>query len=281
MVDNSLYTNFDLEYSKTIKRSTGVDCNTQYHKLKLIFVCMLVLNAILVVIILCMSFLTSPPSESTPNGTQARHSSQESPNVRCLSIKNKLSRLYRNGQMVDMIADNDECSVDDMLDSFIKYFEITQQRQKLKRSLAYHLTSNNTLTERCTNSRVYKCLKNWDIRLNTTSLTVKDGTIYVPASGSYFIYSRVDFHASINTTKPVVEFISHVLRYSISGNRYRNLEVNRLKFESHANLISHVSYLEKIEYMEEGSRIKIALDLPQHIDMKPAMTMGTFGMFSL
>ena len=110
---------------------------------------------------------------------------------------------------------------------------------------------------------------------------VQDGTIFVPSSGPYFLYSRVEFNVYVNSTIPIVDFIDHVFRYSNTGHSYRNLEVNKIKFESHNHYINHVSYLGKVEYLEKGGLIKVALNLPPHVDMKPAMTMGTFGMFRL
>ena len=110
---------------------------------------------------------------------------------------------------------------------------------------------------------------------------VKDGSIFVPSSGPYFLYNRVEFNAYVNSTVPIVDVLDHAFRYSNTGHSYRSIEANKIKFESHNNYISIVSSLEKIEYLEEGSQIKVALDLPQYVDMKPVMTMGTFGMFRL
>lgn len=40
--------------------------------------------------------------------------------MKCLSIQKKLNRLYRNGQMVDIVNDEDKCSMEDLMDSFIQ-----------------------------------------------------------------------------------------------------------------------------------------------------------------
>ena len=42
------------------------------------------------------------------------------PHMKCLSIQTKLNRLYRNGQMVDKVNDDEECSMEDLMDSFIQ-----------------------------------------------------------------------------------------------------------------------------------------------------------------
>ena len=44
----------------------------------------------------------------------------QSPHMKCLSIQKKLNRLYRNGQMVDKVNDDEECSMEDLMDSFIQ-----------------------------------------------------------------------------------------------------------------------------------------------------------------
>ena len=44
----------------------------------------------------------------------------ESAHMKCLSIQKKLNRLYRNGQMVDKVNDDEQCSMEDLMDSFIQ-----------------------------------------------------------------------------------------------------------------------------------------------------------------
>jgi len=43
----------------------------------------------------------------------------------------------------------------------------------------------------------------------------------------------------------------------------------------------HISYIERIQYLEKGSFIKIALDLPRDVSMQPSISSGAFGMFKL
>lgn len=92
-----------------------------YRRLKLFFTMMLLLNALLlVVVIICMLFII--PQMSTTNNRQEPQTNvaPESAHMKCLSIQTKLNKLYRNGQMVDKVNDDEECSMEDLMDSFIQ-----------------------------------------------------------------------------------------------------------------------------------------------------------------
>ena len=92
-----------------------------YRRLKFFFTMMLLLNALLLmVVIICMLLIV--PHMSTMNNRQEPQPTPmpQSPHMKCLSIQTKLNRLYRNGQMVDKVNDDEECSMEDLMDSFIQ-----------------------------------------------------------------------------------------------------------------------------------------------------------------
>ena len=100
----------DLSYGKAVMK---------YKKLRFTFICMLVLNALLLVVVsICLIIIVPNITEERRNSPQTVHqTSERSSRVKCLMIQKKLHRLYKNGQMVDKVGDNDECSMEDLLDS--------------------------------------------------------------------------------------------------------------------------------------------------------------------
>lgn len=252
-----------------------------YHKLKLSFICMLFLNALLLlVVIICMVLII--PHASTTNSDVSKPDGQTSTaHMKCLSIKQKLNRLYRNGQMVDDVKDNEKCSMEDLLDSFIQHVEDAMQREKSNISSAFHLVSNNTEADRCQDSRTLYCLKNWKLSINTTKITVNNESIVVPSSGAYFLYSRVVVNAKLKEDLKEMDTITHSIRYSNTGEQFKDLEASIIKCGVIKNTMSHISYIEKIQYLEKDSLIKVALDMPRDVSMQTSIGSGAFGMFKL
>ncbi|CAG2253937.1 unnamed protein product [Mytilus edulis] len=252
-----------------------------YHKLKISFMCMLILNALLlVVVVICMLMIV--PNISTMDDKTPPQSSDTLPDhVACLSIKNKLNRLYRNGQMVENVKDGDKCSMEDLMDSFIQHVEDVMQKNKSLDSAAFHLVTNNTYTERCQDSKTLHCLKNWKLSMNTTKISVKDEIIEIPSSGPYFLYSRVVINAKVNSHLNDMETITHSIRSSNTGHHFSDIETSMVKCGVIKNTMSHISYIEKIQYLEQGTKIKVALDFPKDIIMQPSVNSGAFGMFKL
>ncbi|VDI43410.1 Hypothetical predicted protein [Mytilus galloprovincialis] len=252
-----------------------------YHKLKISFMCMLILNALLlVVVVICMLMIV--PNISTMDDKTPPHTSDKlQDHVTCLSIKNKLNRLYRNGQMVENVKDDDKCSMEDLMDSFVQHVEDVMQKNKSLDSAAFHLVTNNTYTDRCQDSKTLHCLKNWKLSMNTTKISVKDEIIEVPSSGPYFLYSRVVINAKVNSHVNDMETITHSIRSSNTGHHFSDVETSMVKCGVIKNTMSHISYIEKIQYLEQGTQIKVALDFPKDIIMQPSVNSGAFGMFKL
>lgn len=201
--------------------------------------------------------------------------------MKCLSIQKKLNRLYRNGQMVDIVNDEDKCSMEDLMDSFIQHVEESMKKEKSKNSSAFHLVSNNTDITRCKDSRTLFCLRNWKLSLNTTQISINDDSIVVPSSGAYFLYSRVVINAKLGNNLKDTDMITHTIRYSNTGHQFKDLETSSIKCGVIKDTMTHISYIEKIQYLEKGSFIKIALDFPRDASMQPSISAGAFGMFKL
>lgn len=254
-----------------------------YHKLKISFMCMLILNALLLVVVIICMLMIVPNISTMDNNTppQSPDKFQDKDHLTCLSIKNKLTRLYRNGQMVENVKDGDKCSLEDFMDSFIQHVEDEMQKEKSNDSAAFHLVTNNTYTDRCQDSKILHCLKNWKLSMNTTKISVKDESIEVPSSGPYFLYSRVVINAKVNSHLSEMETITHSIRYSNTGHHFSDLETSMVKCGVIKNTMSHISYIEKIQYLQQGSQIKVALDFPKDVVMQPSVNSGAFGMFKL
>ena len=107
-----------------------------YHKLKISFTVMLVLNAILLVLVItCMVFIIpniTSKSEDKPNGEQTYVAAvtdvpavptpttgEGRTFVNCQSIRDKLGKVYINGQKVDNI-NGKTCSMEDLIDSIVQ-----------------------------------------------------------------------------------------------------------------------------------------------------------------
>ncbi|VDI28509.1 Hypothetical predicted protein [Mytilus galloprovincialis] len=320
-----------------------------YHKLKISFMCMLILNALLLVVVVICMLMIVPNISTMDDKTPPQNSDTLQDHVKCLSIKNKLNRLYRNGQMVENVKDGDKCSMEDLIDSFIQvsmsvvvnvlwklrllhpskksmedswtpkevcqccnFYEVmallhqlvsfvsgckcsmedlmdsfiqhvedVMQKNKSLDSAAFHLVTNNTYTERCQDSKTLHCLKNWKLSMNTTKISVKDEIIEVPSSGPYFLYSRVVINAKVNSHLNDMETITHSIRSSNTGHHFSDIETSMVKCGVIKNTMSHISYIEKIQYLEQGTKIKVALDFPKDIIMQPSVNSGAFGMFKL
>lgn len=123
--------------SKTSERNLF----SQYEKLKLSFLCMLVLNAILLlVVVICMCIIVSNVSKmNPPEETEPTQAGLRSPTVQCHSIKAKLNKLYRNGQMVDNVTDDVECTMGDLMDSFVQVCSTSVCRSVLMMHILYHI----------------------------------------------------------------------------------------------------------------------------------------------
>lgn len=256
----------------------------KYKRLKLTFVCMLILNAILLVVTaMCMIMLVTNMTEKDQNNNPQtdRLKDEQSTRLKCLMIQKKLHRLYKNGQMVEKVNDNDECSMEDLLDSFTQHIEQSMQKEKSNQSAAFHLVSNNKKAERCKDSRTLHCLKGWKLSMNTSKMDIDDESIVVPSSGAYFIYSRVVINAELNQKLAETEVITHFVRYSNTGQIFSDLEKSSIKCGVIGNTMSHISYIEKIQYLEKDSRIKVALNYPRSLDMQDSVSNGVFGMFKL
>ena len=253
-----------------------------YRRLKFFFTMMLLLNALLLmVVIICMLLIV--PHMSTMNNKQEPQPTPmpQSPHMKCLSIQTKLNRLYRNGQMVDKVNDDEECSMEDLMDSFIQHVEESMKKEKSNNSSAFHLVSNNTDVTRCKDSRTLFCLKNWKLSINTTKISINDDSITVPSSGAYFLYSRVVINAKIGNNMKDTDMITHLIRYSNTGHQFNDLETSSIRCGVIKDTMTHISYIEKIQYLEKGSFIKIALDFPRDVSMHPSISAGVFGMFKL
>ena len=125
------------------------------------------------------------------------------------------------------------------------------------------------------------CLKNWKLSMNTTKIQVNNESIVVPSTGAYFLYSRVIINAKIESSLHDKDMVTHYIRYSNTGHYFSDLESSSIKCGVIKNTMSHISYIEKIQYLEKGSEIKVALDLPRDVSMQPSISGGAFGMFKL
>lgn len=276
-----------------------------YHKLKISFTVMLVLNAILlVVVITCLVFIipniTSKPEvktihetaptprtgavvEAPPPPPQSRESSiaKDSSIVNCHSIKNKLGKLYIKEQKVDDIHDK-TCNVEDLMDSFKQYIKISMSGESKKG--AFHFTTNRTNLADCKDSRLQKCLKNWKVQMNTTEISVNDESIIVPKAGVYFIYNKVsiifdDIGENIETT--MIGDIEHALRHSNTGRNFKSIESSKIECMVKNKQFSHISYIEQVHNLERGDELKIALRLPPASNTFTTKSESSFGMFEL
>ena len=252
----------------------------KYHKLKKIFTLMLILNAVLLLVVcICMFMIVPHVSDFSPRTVGQKE--DQSARVKCQMIQEKLHRLYKNGQMVEKVKTDDECSMGDLLDSFMQHIEDSKLKEESNKSAAFHLISNETQTERCRDSRTLHCLKNWKISMNTSAIKVINETIFVPSTGVYFLYSRVVIDAKLNKDLQDTEMITHSIRYSTTGYNYNDLERSSVKCGVIKNTMNHISYIEKIQYLERSSMIKVALDYPRDVDMQNSINTGVFGMFKL
>lgn len=117
--------------------------------------------------------------------------------------------------------------------------------------------------------------------LNTTQISINDDSIVVPSSGAYFLYSRVVINAKLGNNLKDTDMITHTIRYSNTGYQFKDLETSSIKCGVIKDTMTHISYIEKIQYLEKGSFIKIALDFPRDASMQPSISAGAFGMFKL
>lgn len=86
--------------SKSLKRNLLM----KYDNLKFSCLCMLVLNAILLlVVIISMGMILPNMSEVNPSEIKSTQDGFNYPDIQCYSIKEKLHQLYRNGQVVNNI----------------------------------------------------------------------------------------------------------------------------------------------------------------------------------
>ncbi|XP_076096206.1 uncharacterized protein LOC143067073 [Mytilus galloprovincialis] len=272
-----------------------------YHKLKISFTVMLILNAILlVVVITCMVFIIphiSPNKVSNSNDNvktdQQTHpprtgewkeppSSVTPPTnksnvIACQYIKNVLRKVYINGQKVDEV-NGKMCSIEDLLDSLKKYIDNGEDIKRLK--AAVHFASDTTDLTRCRrDSKLLRCVKNWQEKWGTSKIDVNDEAIIVPKTGIYFIYNRVTITMNIKNAT-VIGDIEHTLRHSNTGSNFKNIESSKIACVTTNGVLHHVSYIEKVHHFLKGDEIMVALKTPSQRKTS-IQSSSSFGMFQL
>ncbi|XP_071144653.1 uncharacterized protein [Mytilus edulis] len=272
-----------------------------YHKLKISFTVMLILNAILlVVVITCMVFIiphispnkvtnsndnlkpdqpTNLPrtGESKEPQSTVTPPTEKSNIIPCQYIKDVLGKVYINGQKVDEV-NGKMCTIEDLLDSLKKYIDNVEDVKRLKE--AFHFTSDTTDLTTCKrDSKLLRCLKNWEEKWGTSKIDVNDEAIIVPKTGIYFIYNRVTIMMNVKNAT-VIGDIEHSLRHSNSGSDFQNIESSKIACVSTNGVFHHVSYIEKVHHFTIGDEIKVALKTPSQRNAS-IQSSSSFGMFQL
>ncbi|CAC5420615.1 TNFSF6 [Mytilus coruscus] len=287
----SQYHEFQKQYSEIV---------LSYHKLKISFTVMLILNAILlVVVITCMVFIiphisTNKVSNSNekvktdklpylPRTEEVKEVPSSVPPIKdsnviaCQSIKNSLGRVYINGQKVDEI-NGKMCAVEDLMDSLKQYMKSLQEKERNK--AAVHFTSDTADLTTCKrDSKLLRCLKNWQEKWGTSKINVNEEGIIVPKTGIYFIYNRVTITMNVKNAT-VIGDIEHILRHSNTGSNFKNIEASKVACVSTNGVLHHVSYIEKVHHFLKGDEIMVALKTPSQRKTSIQST-SSFGMFQL
>ncbi|XP_063430435.1 uncharacterized protein LOC134712629 isoform X2 [Mytilus trossulus] len=253
-----------------------------YHKLKISFTVMLILNAILlVVVITCMVFIIphiSPNKVTNSNDNlkpdQPTHlprtgeskepqstvtpPTEKSNIIPCQYIKDVLGKVYINGQKVDEV-NGKMCTIEDLLDSLKKYIDNVEDNKRLKELL--------------------RCLKNWEEKWGTSKIGYNEEGIIVPKTGIYFIYNRVTIMMNVKNAT-VIGDIEHNLRHSNSGSNFKNIESSKIACVSTNGVFHHVSYIEKVHHFLKGDEIMVAIKTPSQGNAS-IQSSSSFGMFQL
>ncbi|CAC5404760.1 unnamed protein product [Mytilus coruscus] len=179
--------------------------------------------------------------------------------------------------MVDKI-NGKMCAVEDLLDSLKKYIDAIEDIKRIK--AAVHFTSDTTDLTRCKrDSRILRCLKNWQEMWGTSKIIVNDEAIVVPKTGIYFIYNRVTMTMNVKNAT-VIGDIEHVLRHSNTGSNFKSIESSKIACVSTNGVLHHVSYIEKVHHFLQGDEIMVALKTPSQRKTSIQST-SSFGMFQL
>lgn len=292
---SSPFSDFNKQYNDII---------LSYHKLKISFTVMLILNAILLmVVIACMVLIipkisTEADSKSQNKGstsvvvptpktdalqnqptTPGKHAYPEdgADMVKCKTIKDKLRTVYKNGQRVDNVV-GQMCSIGDLIESVMQNMKMLNQKENTK--AAFHFITPNGELPACHSKKTLKCLKNYELKINTTEVQVNEEKIIIMKTGVYFIYNRVSININVSGGTDIGT-IDHSLMHSNSGHGFKAVESSKIACTVTNKQFNHISYIEKVQFLEKGDELQVALKTPLRRDIGPIQSSSTFGMFEL
>lgn len=116
--------------------------------------------------------------------------------------------------------------------------------------------------------------------MNTTEVKVNGEKIIILRTGVYFIYNRVSINMNVKGVTDIGN-VHHSLMHSNSGHGFRAIESSKITCVVTNNQFNHVSYIEKVQFLEKGDELQVALKTPLRRDIGPVRSSSSFGMFEL
>ncbi|XP_062598008.1 uncharacterized protein LOC134259441 [Saccostrea cucullata] len=252
------------------------DLYKSYTKLKIYFCVLCVVN-IIIILLVCIFFavffmrfsndskdlnnvFSNPQREENdlkPSKAEARFQLEKLPQkvpetkIRCSVLKHKLNATNYDS--------NDMCSLEQMVDSIAKFLKPREYNDVL------HLTEG---TPQKDGSDCF--LKQWKKDKDSSSpissglsFNSERGTIIIPSSGYYYVYSRITFkyNSQLDEEKRrllQLKDIKHTIEKSRNmSSQYKSVQSTSIQCTKSSFV--HSSFLQRVVYLEKGDELRVKI----------------------
>ncbi|XP_061171352.1 tumor necrosis factor ligand superfamily member 6-like [Saccostrea echinata] len=252
------------------------DLYKSYTKLKIYFCVLCVVNVIIILLV-CIFFAVffmrfsndskgldnvfSTPqrneNDMKPGKAEARHQvfplqeKKQETKIRCSILKHKLNASNYDSE--------DMCSLEEMVDSIAKFLKPREYNDVL------HLTEGTPQTD---GSDCF--LKQWIKDKDSSSpissglsFNSERGTIIIPSSGYYYVYSRITFKYNSTLDEEQRQLlqlkdIKHTIEKSRNmSSKYKSVQSTSVQCTKTSFV--HSSFLQRVVYLEKGDELRVKM----------------------